>query len=70
MTPDQMRDASLLELFSLEAEAQTLVLSAGLLRWSAIRPRLITSSRACARPIRSRARRGLSASMPGSALPM
>lgn len=31
MTPDQMRDASLLELFSLEAEAQTLVLSAGLL---------------------------------------
>ncbi|MCP1441447.1 two-component system sensor histidine kinase and response regulator WspE [Pseudomonas sp. GGS8] len=31
MTPDQMRDASLLELFSMEAEAQTLVLSAGLL---------------------------------------
>ncbi|WPN59122.1 hybrid sensor histidine kinase/response regulator [Pseudomonas sp. P9_31] len=31
MTPEQMRDASLLELFSLEAEAQTLVLSAGLL---------------------------------------
>ncbi|UVL85070.1 hybrid sensor histidine kinase/response regulator [Pseudomonas sp. B21-028] len=31
MTPDQMRDASLLELFSLEAEAQTQVLSAGLL---------------------------------------
>ena len=26
MTPDQMRDASLLELFSLEAEAQTLSL--------------------------------------------
>lgn len=31
MTPDQMRDASLLELFSLEAEAQTQVLSVGLL---------------------------------------
>ncbi len=31
MTPDQMRDASLLELFALEAEAQTQVLSAGLL---------------------------------------
>lgn len=31
MTPEQMRDASLLELFSLEAEAQTLVLSVGLL---------------------------------------
>lgn len=29
MTPDQMRDASLLELFSLEADAQTQVLSAG-----------------------------------------
>ena len=28
---DQMRDASLLELFSLEADAQTQVLSAGLL---------------------------------------
>ncbi len=31
MTPDQMRDASLLELFHLEAEAQTQVLNAGLL---------------------------------------
>ncbi|MBY8950742.1 hybrid sensor histidine kinase/response regulator [Pseudomonas carnis] len=31
MIPDQMRDASLLELFSLEADAQTQVLSAGLL---------------------------------------
>ncbi|MFF7706895.1 response regulator [Pseudomonas sp. NPDC007930] len=31
MTPDQMRDASLLELFSLEAEAQTTVLNTGLL---------------------------------------
>ncbi|MCG6573931.1 hybrid sensor histidine kinase/response regulator [Pseudomonas sp. AF32] len=31
MTPDQMRDASLLELFSLEAEAQVQVLIAGLL---------------------------------------
>ena len=31
MTPDQMRDTSLLELFSLEAEAQVQVLSAGLL---------------------------------------
>ncbi|MHC8304458.1 response regulator [Pseudomonas sp. PB3P13] len=31
MTPEQMRDASLFELFSLEAEAQTQVLSAGLL---------------------------------------
>lgn len=31
MTPEQMRDASLLELFSLEADAQTQVLSAGLL---------------------------------------
>ena len=31
MTPDLMRDASLLELFSLEADAQTQVLSAGLL---------------------------------------
>ncbi|WP_223470834.1 MULTISPECIES: hybrid sensor histidine kinase/response regulator [unclassified Pseudomonas] len=31
MTPDQMRDASLLELFSLEAEAQVQVLSADLL---------------------------------------
>ncbi|VVO17443.1 hybrid sensor histidine kinase/response regulator [Pseudomonas fluorescens] len=31
MTPEQLRDASLLELFSLEAEAQTQVLSAGLL---------------------------------------
>ncbi|WP_369987841.1 hybrid sensor histidine kinase/response regulator [Pseudomonas xanthosomatis] len=31
MTPEQMRDASLLELFSLEAEAQTQVLSAGLM---------------------------------------
>ena len=31
MTPDQMRDASLFELFTLEAEAQTQVLSAGLL---------------------------------------
>ena len=40
MTPEQMRDASMLELFSLEAEAQTLVLSAS---------RPITSSRACVR---------------------
>lgn len=31
MTPDQMRDASLFELFTLEAEAQTQVLSMGLL---------------------------------------
>lgn len=31
MTPEQMRDASLLELFSLEADAQTQVLSAGLM---------------------------------------
>ena len=31
MTPDQMRDASLLELFRLEAEAQTQVLNTGLL---------------------------------------
>jgi two-component system, chemotaxis family, sensor histidine kinase and response regulator WspE len=31
MTPEQMRDASLFELFTLEAEAQTQVLSAGLL---------------------------------------
>ncbi|HEX8594287.1 MAG TPA: hybrid sensor histidine kinase/response regulator [Pseudomonas sp.] len=31
MTPDQMRDASLFELFTLEAEAQTQVLSTGLL---------------------------------------
>jgi two-component system sensor histidine kinase and response regulator WspE len=31
MTPEQMRDSSLLELFSLEAEAQTQVLNAGLL---------------------------------------
>jgi len=31
MTPDQMRDASLFELFTLEAEAQTQVLSVGLL---------------------------------------
>ncbi|MBA1189659.1 hybrid sensor histidine kinase/response regulator [Pseudomonas entomophila] len=31
MTPDQMRDASLLELFALEAEAQTQVLNLGLL---------------------------------------
>ena len=31
MTPEQMRDASLLELFSLEAEAQTQILNAGLL---------------------------------------
>lgn len=31
MTPDQMRDASLLELFRLEAEAQTQVLNAGLM---------------------------------------
>ncbi len=31
MTPEQMRDASLLELFGLEAEAQTQVLNAGLL---------------------------------------
>ncbi|NWL78285.1 hybrid sensor histidine kinase/response regulator [Pseudomonas taiwanensis] len=31
MTPDQMRDASLLELFRLEADAQTQVLNAGLL---------------------------------------
>ncbi|CAG8866099.1 Sensor histidine kinase RcsC [Pseudomonas fluorescens] len=31
MTPEHLRDASLLELFSLEAEAQTQVLSAGLL---------------------------------------
>jgi two-component system sensor histidine kinase and response regulator WspE len=31
MTPEQLRDSSLLELFSMEAEAQTQVLSAGLL---------------------------------------
>ena len=31
MTPDQMRDASLLELFKLEAEAQAQVLNSGLL---------------------------------------
>ena len=31
MTPDEMRDASLFELFTLEADAQTQVLSAGLL---------------------------------------
>ncbi len=31
MTPDEMRDASLLELFRLEAEAQTQVLSHGLM---------------------------------------
>ena len=31
MTPDQMRDASLLELFRLEAEAQKQVLDTGLM---------------------------------------
>lgn len=31
MTPDQMRDASLLDLFRLEAEAQKQVLDTGLL---------------------------------------
>ena len=67
MTPDQMRDASLLELFSLEAEAQTQVLSTGLLALGAIRPRPITLNRACARRTRSRARHELSASMRASA---
>ncbi|MGX1125447.1 response regulator [Pseudomonas sp. HLS-6 TE3448] len=52
MTPEQMRDASLLELFSLEAEAQTQVLSAGLLALER-NPRQADQLEACMRAAHS-----------------
>lgn len=70
MTPEQMRDASLLELFSLEAEAQTLVLSVGLLALERD-PTLADQLESCMRAAHSlKGRRGSLALMPGSALPM
>ena len=70
MTPDQMRDASLLELFSLEADAQTQVLSAGLLALER-NPTQADQLEACMRAAhsRSRVRRGLSGSTLASAWP-
>lgn len=56
MTPEQMRDASLLELFSLEAEAQTQVLNEGLLALERNRPKPISWKPACAPPIRLKGR--------------
>lgn len=52
MTPDQMRDASLFELFTLEAEAQTQVLSAGLLELER-NPTLAAQLEACMRAAHS-----------------
>ncbi|OLU23586.1 hybrid sensor histidine kinase/response regulator [Pseudomonas sp. PA15(2017)] len=52
MTPDQMRDASLLELFKLEAEAQTQVLNSGLLVLER-EPRHAGSLEACMRAAHS-----------------
>ena len=52
MTPDQMRDASLFELFTLEAEAQTQVLSAGLLALER-NPTLADQLEACMRAAHS-----------------
>ncbi|MFJ4141569.1 hybrid sensor histidine kinase/response regulator [Pseudomonas sp. NPDC089734] len=52
MTPDQMRDASLFELFTLEAEAQTQVLSAGLLELER-NPTLADQLEACMRAAHS-----------------
>lgn len=52
MTPDQMRDASLFELFTLEAEAQTQVLSAGLLELERS-PTLADQLEACMRAAHS-----------------
>ncbi len=70
MTPDQMRDASLLELFSLEAEAQVQVLSAGLLALERD-PTQADYLESCMRAAHSsRARRALSGWTPGSAWPM
>lgn len=69
MTPEQMRDASLLELFSLEAEAQTQVLSAGLMALER-NPAQPDQLEACMRAAHSlKGRRGLSGSMPGSVSP-
>ena len=65
MTPEQMRDASLLELFSLEAEAQTQVLNTGLIALERNPTRPISSKPACVPRTRSKARRGSSASTPG-----
>ncbi len=70
MTPEQMRDASLLELFSLEAEAQTQVLNAGLLALER-NPTQADQLESCMRAAHSlRARHGSSVSMPGSVLRM
>ncbi|RMQ40033.1 Response regulator receiver:CheW-like protein:ATP-binding region [Pseudomonas cichorii] len=52
MTPDEMRDASLFELFTLEAEAQTQVLSAGLLELER-NPTLADQLEACMRAAHS-----------------
>ncbi|MES2870575.1 MAG: hybrid sensor histidine kinase/response regulator [Pseudomonadota bacterium] len=52
MTPEQMRDASLLELFSLEADAQTQVLNAGLLALER-NPRQADQLEACMRAAHS-----------------
>ncbi|TWE05306.1 two-component system sensor histidine kinase and response regulator WspE [Pseudomonas sp. AG1028] len=52
MTPDQMRDASLLELFKLEAEAQTQVLNSGLMVLERD-PRHASSLEACMRAAHS-----------------
>ena len=70
MTPEQMRDASLLELFSLEAEAQTQVLSAGLLALERTRRRLTNWKPACEPRTRSKGRRVSWASMLASAFRM
>jgi len=52
MTPEQMRDASLLELFSLEADAQTQVLNSGLLALER-NPRQADQLEACMRAAHS-----------------
>ena len=54
MNPDQMRDASLLELFQLETRTQVQVLNNGLLALEHDRPRPRSWKPACARRIRSR----------------
>ncbi len=60
MSAEDLSSMSMLELFRVEAESQAQVLTAGLLALERLRPRPTSSKRACAPPIRSRARRASS----------
>ncbi|MCY1228561.1 hypothetical protein D9M72_408840 [compost metagenome] len=63
MNPEQLRDASLLELFALEADAQAEVLNAGLLALERNPAAAEQLEPACVPPTRSRARPASSGSM-------